>query len=180
MNSYMKHAALSAALGTVLLGVGKGATAGERQDVVRGAYLVKAMACADCHTPWKMGPNGPEPDFSLGLSGHPEKMTLPPPPSAQGPWIAGNSATNTAFWGPWGVSYASNLTPDRETGIGTWRPDDFVKTIRTGKHLGAGRPLQPPMPWPAFSKLNDRDLKAMFAYLTSQPGMPNRVPPPQK
>lgn len=148
----------------------------DRSILSRGAYLVRAMACADCHTPWKLGSNGPAPDFTQGLSGHPQAMPLPAPPTAQGPWVAGNAATNTAFWGPWGVSYAGNLTPDPETGIGKWRPEDFVTTIRSGKHLGFGRPLQPPMPWPAFAQLNDADLKAMFAYLQSQPAIKNRVP----
>lgn len=152
------------------------AAAEDRSAVSRGAYLVKAMGCADCHTPWTMGPNGPAPDMAQGLSGHPQTMPLPAPPGAQGPWIAGNAATNTAFWGPWGVSYSSNLTPDPETGIGKWRTQDFVQTIRNGKHLGVGRPLQPPMPWPSFSQLNDADLKAIFAYLKSQPAVKNKVP----
>lgn len=156
------------------------AAAEGRSTVSRGAYLVKAMGCSDCHTPWTMGPNGPAPDMAQGLSGHPQTMPLPAPPSAQGPWIAGSAATNTAFWGPWGVSYASNLTPDPETGIGKWRTDDFVQTIRTGKHLGVGRPVQPPMPWPAFARLNDTDLKAIFAYLKSQPAMKNKVPATSK
>ena len=39
--------------------------------VARGEYLVHAMGCTDCHTPWKMGPNGPEPDMTRALSGHP-------------------------------------------------------------------------------------------------------------
>lgn len=170
--------ALRGASTAVLCTVAFTAMAEDRSSVTRGAYLVKAMGCADCHTPWKMGPNGPAPDLAQGLSGHPASMPLPPAPAAQGPWIAGSAATNTAFWGPWGVSYASNLTPDPETGIGKWRAEDFVQTIRNGRHLGVGRPLQPPMPWPAFAQLNDTDLKAIFAYLKSQPAMKNRVPAP--
>lgn len=168
--------ALQGAIAAALCAVALTAVAEDHTTVSRGAYLVKAMGCADCHTPWKMGPNGPAPDMTQGLSGHPASMPLPPAPAAQGPWIAGSAATNTAFWGPWGVSYASNLTPDSETGIGTWRAEDFVGTLRNGKHLGVGRPLQPPMPWPAFARLNDADLKAIFAYLKSQPAMKNKVP----
>ena len=52
----------------------------------------------------------------------------------------------TAWAGPWGVSYAANLTPDKRTGIGAWTADQFIKTMRTGKHLGVGRPVLPPMP----------------------------------
>src|SRR5262245_65827990 len=40
----------------------------------RGEYLVKIMGCNDCHTPWQLGPNGPEPDMSRMLSGHPEQV----------------------------------------------------------------------------------------------------------
>src|SRR5262245_15799561 len=70
--------------------------------VQRGEYLVKIMGCNDCHTPWKMGPNGPEPDMSRMLSGHPEEIgSLPNTLPAQGyGWSA--FATNTAFSGPWG------------------------------------------------------------------------------
>ncbi len=146
--------------------------------IERGGYLVKAMACADCHTPMKMGPNGPAPDFSRGLSGHPEGMQLPPVPAAAGPWIWGGAATNTAFWGPWGVSYAANLTPDAQTGIGNWQVEDFIKTMRTGKHLGVGRPIQPPMPWTGLGQLTDRDLNAVFSYLKAQPPIRNVVPQP--
>ncbi len=146
--------------------------------VERGAYLVKAGACADCHTPWKLGPSGPEPDESRGLSGHPEGLVLPAPPQPQGPWIMATAATNTAWAGPWGVSYTANLTPDAETGIGNWTERQFVETLRSGRHLGRGRAILPPMPWPALSHLNDEDLGAIFAYLRSRPAVKNRVPEP--
>src|SRR6188768_1098535 len=58
------------------------------ERVQRGAYLVGAMGCNDCHTPWKLGPKGPEPDMSRALSGHPEDMKMPPAPALPpGPWI---------------------------------------------------------------------------------------------
>jgi mono/diheme cytochrome c family protein len=154
------------------------ALAADRSQTARGGYLVKAFGCADCHTPLKMGPNGPQPDLSRSLSGHPQALALPPAPAAQGPWLWGGAATNTAFWGPWGVSYAANLTPDAETGLGRWKPADFVAAMRKGQHLGVSRPLLPPMPWQAIGQLDDRDLKAMFAYLLSQPAVPNAVPAP--
>jgi hypothetical protein len=74
------------------------------------------------------------------------------------------------------VSYAINLTSDAETGIGKWRESDFVQAIKTGKHLGVGRPIMPPMPWPAYRNLSDADLKAMFAFLKTVPPVKNRVP----
>lgn len=134
------------------------------------------LACNDCHTPFEMGPNGPQPDTKRLLSGHPESLTLPPPPAPVGPWIWMGAATNTAYAGPWGVTYASNLTPDTNTGLGIWTEDMFLKAMKTGRHVGTSRPIQPPMPWPAYAQMTDDDLKAVFAYLHSVPGIANRVP----
>ena len=86
------------------------------------------------------------------------------------------AATNTAYAGPWGISYAINLTPDHNTGLGIWTEEMFVKSIKTGKHFGTSRPIQPPMPWQWYRYLSDDDLKAIFAYLKSVPAIPNRVP----
>ncbi len=146
--------------------------------IERGKYLVTIMYCNDCHTPYKMGPKGPEPDMSLMLSGHPEQMKLPPPPKPVGPWIAAFVGTNTAFAGPWGISYAINLTPDKNTGIGggVWSEEVFIKAMKTGKHFGTSRDIQPPMPWPWIGKATDEDLKAIFAYLKSVPPITNHVP----
>ena len=95
----------------------------------RGAYLVTMMGCNDCHTPWKMGAQGPEPDMTRALTGHPADMVLPPPPIAVGPWIWHGAATNTAFAGPWGVSFTANLTPDKETGLGNWTDAQIIASI---------------------------------------------------
>ena len=151
---------------------------GQAAPVQRGAYLVRAMGCNDCHTPWKLGPKGPEPDMSRALSGHPADFVMSPPPKLSGPWTWSGAATNTAFAGPWGVSFTANLTPDAETGLGKWTPETFVATLRTGRHEGKGRPLLPPMPWPMIGSLTDDDLRAVFAYLQSLPPIRNRVPAP--
>jgi cytochrome c len=149
--------------------------------VQRGAYIVAAGGCHDCHTPWKMGASGqPEPDMTRGLSGHPENVKMGPLPKvdpASG-WIWGGAATSTAFYGPWGISYAANLTPDQNTGLGIWTEDMFIRAIREGKHMGTSRPILPPMPWPAFKNYNDADLKAIFAYLRTVPAITNHVPDP--
>lgn len=148
-------------------------------NVERGAYLVRTMLCNDCHTPWKMGPKGPEPDMTRALTGHPEDLKLPPPPQLpEGPWVTVASASMTAWSGPWGVSYTANLTPDKETGLGDWTEEMFIKTMRTGLHQGKGRPVLPPMPWPWIGQLSDSDLKDLFAYLQSLPPVKNRVPAP--
>ena len=167
-----------AAQGATRAGSASGAQGGNAAAVARGKYIVTAGGCHDCHTPWKMGANGPEPDMSLALSGHPAAMTLPPPPAPSGPWIVASTATNTAWAGPWGISYTANLTPDPDTGLGQWTEQQFIDTIRTGRRQGRGREILPPMPWPAFKNYNDADLKAMFAYLRTVPAIKNKVPDP--
>jgi mono/diheme cytochrome c family protein len=148
--------------------------------VERGKYLVWTGGCNDCHTPKKMGAQGvPELDTARLLSGHPEEPKLPPPPALPpGPWLALFSWDLTAAAGPWGVSYAVNLTPDENTGIGIWTEEMFVKAMRTGKHMGTSRPILPPMPWETIKNYTDEDLKAIFAYLRSIPPVKNRVPEP--
>lgn len=176
--------ALLAALAAAMLTAAPPAPAAGKPDptsaqVARGKYLVATSACMDCHTPLKMGPNGPEPDLSRLLSGHPESLQMPPVPALpEGPWLVVSSATNTAWAGPWGVSYTANLTPDPETGMGKWTTQDFVATIRTGRHMGRGRPVLPPMPVPVYNNFNDRDLASIFAYLRTLPPVKNRVPEP--
>ena len=148
-------------------------------QIKRGEHLVKAGLCADCHTPKKMGPNGAEEDHSLMLSGHPAKNVMPPPPKLPpGPWQVIGDGGLTAWAGPWGVTFARNLTPDKETGLGDWTEQNFVDTIRTGKKMGKGRALLPPMPVEGINNYTDDELKAIFAYLRSLPPIKNAVPEP--
>jgi mono/diheme cytochrome c family protein len=146
------------------------------RKVERGKYLVTIGGCNDCHTPWKMGSNGPEPDMTRMLSGHPQDFPMPTPPPSTGPWMWSGAATNTAFAGPWGVSYTFNLTPDEHTGIGSWSEETFMKTIRSGRHMGVSRPILPPMPWFNYKMMTDDDLRAVYAYLRSIPPVSNIVP----
>jgi len=148
--------------------------------IKKGDYIVSTGACNDCHSPKIMTQMGPVPDSTKLLSGHPAHAPLPPlSPNAGSPtgWID-MSPDVTTFVGPWGISYAANLTPDSATGIGLWTEEQFISTLRNGKHLGNGRPILPPMPWPDFGKKTDDDLKAVFAYLKSLPAISNRVPGP--
>jgi Cytochrome c len=156
------------------------ASAAKKPDLVaRGRYLVNSTGCHDCHTPFKMGANGPEPDMSRMLSGHPEGLVMPPAPQLPaGPWMIVSSATNTAHAGPWGVSFTANLTPHAQTGLGEWSLSNFTDTIRTGRHMGRGRPVLPPMPIPAYNNLDDADLEAIYRYLRTIPAINNRVPEP--
>lgn len=161
----------------LLLGSSKAKPASP-ETIARGKYLVSFGDCATCHTPLKMTDQGPEPDLARMLSGHPHDAQLPPPPRLEGsPWFAA-TAGMTAWTGPWGISYAANLTPDKNTGLGIWTEYMFIKAMRTGKHMGHGREILPPMPWRSIGTLSDADLKAIFAYLQTLPAIANEVPAP--
>jgi cytochrome c553 len=154
----------------------------QAEMISRGKYLVTGAACNDCHTPKIFTPQGPVEDTTKLLSGHPalspllpiDKKTLVP-----GNWVL-IAPDETAFVGPWGISYTANLTPDSATGLGAWTEDVFIKTMRTGKHLGqdGGRPILPAMPWYYIAKYTDEDLKSIFAYLKALPPVSNKVPAP--
>jgi len=145
--------------------------------VKRGEYLVNTSGCHDCHTPWKLGPEGPGPDMTRMLSGHSESIGRIPPPRLSDEWPWAGTGTNTAFAGPWGITYTPNLTPDRLTGLGIWTEEMFVTAIRTGRHMGVSRRIMPPMPWTVYRNLNDADLKSIYAYLRSIPPIANQAPP---
>jgi len=155
------------------------AAAPAQSPVERGKMLVIGGGCHDCHTPKKIGPNGPEADLSRMLSGHPESQKVTAP--FKGPkslWSIHINDDLTAWSGPWGVSFAANLTPDMNTGLGIWNEDMFVKALKEGKHMGTSRAILPPMPYYWYGQLPEEDLKAMFAYLKSIPPIQNRVPTP--
>lgn len=124
--------------------------------VARGEYLATITGCGDCHTP---GTFYGAPDMSRKLSG-----------------------SELGWQGPWGVSYARNLTPDKETGIGSWTDEQIITAVRQGRRPD-GTPVLPPMPWPDFAAMNDDDVKAIVAYLRSVPPVHHAVPaviPPGK
>jgi mono/diheme cytochrome c family protein len=154
---------------------------GYASEVAYGEHLVTIAGCGDCHTPKKMGPHGPEDDSSLLLSGHPAQMPIAPVDrkTAETKGIA-STQTLTAWVGPWGVSYAANLTSD-STGIGNWKEEQFIKAIREGKFMGLDntRPILPPMPIASFRHMTDNELKAIFAYLKSTKPIHNVVPEAQ-
>ena len=147
--------------------------------IKRGAYLVAISGCDDCHTPKKMGAMGPEPDMELRLSGYRSDVPLPPVDTnvIKKGWVLGN-AELTGWAGPWGASFAANITSD-ETGIGSWTEEQFKKALTQGKWKGmdSNRTLLPPMPWQGFSNLTDEDVKAIFAFLKSTKPVKNIEPP---
>jgi len=146
--------------------------------VKRGQYLVRIGSCNDCHTPWvfdeKLGM--PRPDMTRMLSGHPHDA-----PDPQGTLAKGDMAiigpTFTSFALPFGIIYTANLTPDPESGLGSWTEEMFIDALRHGRHMGGnGRGIFPPMPWFWARNMSDDDLKAVFAYLRTIPPVYNVVP----
>lgn len=151
------------------------------EDIVkRGEYLVTIMGCNDCHSPKQMGPNGPEIIPELLLSGYPSDrpvVKFDDPRLKEGFGMFYPDLTAAA--GPWGVSFAANLTPD-QSGIGTWTEEQFKKALMQGKFKGidGARTLLPPMPWFNFTQIKNEDVSAIFAYLKSIKPVVNVVPQP--
>jgi hypothetical protein len=155
-------------------------TLSQEEMIALGKYIVSTSGCDDCHTPKIFTENGPVFDTTRLLSGFPEGEVLPSLDMGMiGPdkWIATEKHLG-AWVGPWGISYASNLTPDNATGIGALSEEMFIKTLREGKWMGVGRPLLPPMPWQVYGMKTDQDLKAMYAYFQSLKPIHNEVPQP--
>jgi len=152
----------------------------QQELVALGKYIVTTGGCDDCHTPKIYTANGPVPDTTRRFSGFQQGATFPALDTkyvAPGNWVVTES--NFSGWvGPWGISYASNLTPDNATGIGALTEEMFIKTLREGKYMGVGRPLLPPMPWPTIGQMTDQDLKAIYAYLRTIKPIQNEVPQP--
>ena len=120
--------------------------------IERGEYLVTFGGCNDCHTPgYLFG----RPDLSRFLGGSDVGFEIP----GQG-----------VFFGP-------NLTPDKQTGLGNWSPDEIVTAIQTGVRPD-GRELAPIMPWHALAKLTPDDANAIVAFLRSLKPVSNQVPGP--
>jgi hypothetical protein len=150
-------------------------------QVERGRLLVSIGGCNDCHTPMKFDADVgmPVPDMSRMLSGHPQGAPDPAgAPAGHDMGVIG--ATMTSFKLPFGTVYTANLTPDPDTGLGSWTEEMFLRAVRTGRHMGgSGRPILPPMPWPNVGQQTDDDIKAIFAYLRSIPAIKNDVPAPK-
>jgi mono/diheme cytochrome c family protein len=148
--------------------------------VARGQYIVTTTGCDDCHSPKQMGAHGPEIIPELRFSGFQKEGKLPPMDvkTVQNGWML-FAPDLTAAVGPWGISYAANLTSD-QTGIGNWKEENFIRAMREGKAKGlvGNRDLLPPMPWFNFRNMTDEDLKSIFAYLKTTKPVNNAVPQP--
>jgi len=143
-----------------------------KNQIARGKYLVTVGGCHDCHSP-KAKLGSVEPNEALMLSGRPATTPAPTKPANMGEISV--SGDLTAWYGPWGISYAANITPHPTTGIGKrYTAAKFIQAMRTGKKP-EGEPLLPPMPWENFGKMSDADLKALWAYLQSIKPIDNYV-----
>jgi hypothetical protein len=182
MSTHVPHpmAALLASVSALLLALPLAAQTPLARSVARGRFLVVTHDCETCHSPKIMTAQGPVPDSTRTMSGHPSGNPVPAVPAGlltpKG-WGALATADFTAWAGPWGVSFAANLTPDA-TGIRSWTKAMFIETLRKGKHMGAGRALLPPMPWQAFGQMSDAELGAIYDYLRSLKPIHNVVPAP--
>jgi hypothetical protein len=117
----------------------------------------------------------------LRLSGFPGQGKLPPVDvnTVKSGWAL-MAPDLTSAVGPWGQSYAANITSD-VTGIGAWPEENFMRAMREGKYKGleSGRPLLPPMPWMSFKNMPEEDLRAMYYFLKSTKPVRNIVPAPK-
>ena len=164
----MKRILIALALGSIALTASPESL--QQKRVARGQYLVTISGCSDCHSPKKAGF---APDTDRLLSGRP--ATTPAPSQPANPGQVSAAGDLTAWYGPWGISYSANLTPDPETGIGRrYNEKSFIKTLRTGKKP-EGEELLPPMPWPNFAQMTDEDLKSIYAYLQTLKPVKNFV-----
>ena len=170
------------AIVTIIAIIGTGMSCGNQANLAkRGKYLVDLGGCNLCHTPKLMTSFGMELDQSRLLSGHPADGRVSEYTAEavnEDGWVTKSNFHLTQWSGPWGTSFAANLTPDENTGIGAWDEEVFIETMRTGRHLGSDRRIQLPMPWDNFAKLTDDDLKAIFTYLKSLKPIENSVPAP--
>lgn len=119
--------------------------------VSRGEYLARIMDCGGCHTP---GALAGQPDQTRALAGSRIGFHIP----------------------DLGYFYPPNLTPDRQTGLGTWSQDDIIRALRTGVRPD-GRVLAPVMPWRSYAALTDADARALVRYLKSLPPVRHPIPP---
>ncbi len=118
-------------------------------QLTHGRYLVETVAgCGNCHTP------------------HLPDLSLDPSKKFSGAFVIKE---------PVFEAHAANITPDLETGIGSWSEDDIVHAIRNGQRPD-GKYLGPPMSFGWYRGMSDTDVHAIAAYIKSVPAIRNVVP----
>jgi mono/diheme cytochrome c family protein len=88
------------------------------------------------------------------------------------------NAGGRRYDGPFGTVYSTNITPDRQTGIGTWTDEQIVTAIRNGRRPNGER-LLPVHPFPVFNGMAEEDLRALVAFLRTTPAV-NRANQPKR
>ena len=165
-----------------LLSAEDGSSYYNETQIKRGMQLVNEGRCNDCHTPTIESSEGPVPDESRKLSGHPSDLVRPEIPSVDHnskEWLDFVETLDSTVWvGEWGMTFSANLTPDPATGIGKWDEKVFVEIMKSGQHVNLKRGIKPPMPWQDYAKLSDEDLISIFAYLSTLKPVSNAVPKP--
>jgi mono/diheme cytochrome c family protein len=141
-----------AAAAVVILAVTVQSSKAADAEIDRGKYLVSLAGCNDCHTP---GYFFGKPDMARFLGGSEVGFEIP----------------------GLGVFHGPNLTPDQDTGLGTWSAEQIVAAITKGQRPD-GRQLAPIMPWHAFANLTGEDARAIVAFLKSLQPVKNKVPGP--
>lgn len=174
----MKHLVISCILLTFLVSCNEQSTIEKKTSTTeKGEYLVTIAGCNDCHSPKIMTANGPAPDPNRLLSGHPaDELPSAYDTLSSKAWIL-FSLSGTSAHGPWGTSFAANITPDA-TGIGEWTEEQFLNAMQNGNYHGIDgtRKLLPPMPWSTYAKMKKEDIIAIFEYLKSIKPVKNIVP----
>src|SRR5687767_15966787 len=160
-------ALLAAGTGQAQQRAGGAPAAGASVD--RGKYLVSITGCHDCHSPKSQGMT---PDPARLLSGRPSTTKMPTKADGE----IRTSLDLTAWWGPWGQTVASNLTPDTATGLPSrgYNEKTFVATMRSGKKPN-GTAVMPPMPIEVYQNLTDDDLRSIWMYLATLKPIRNAV-----
>jgi mono/diheme cytochrome c family protein len=152
---YLKIIGLISALALVVACVAtqlRPAKAADQDQIARGKYMVSIMGCGDCHTP---GHFFGKDDMARYLAGSDVGFGIP----------------------SLGVFVGPNLTPDNETGLGNWTPEQIAAAITKGERPD-GRILAPVMPWRHFANLTPSDAQAIALYLKSLPPISHQVPGP--
>ena len=125
-------------------------------QVQRGEYLVELLGCGACHTDGALD-GAPQTDRALA-----------------------GSSIGIAFSNPLGtetpgVVFPPNITPDNETGIGSWSDQQIERAVRVGLGRHAGRRIAV-MPWQGYLKMTDEDVAAIVSYLRSIEAVRHKVP----
>jgi mono/diheme cytochrome c family protein len=122
--------------------------------VAYGEYIINAAGCVECHSKMEKGSPIPGSEFGGGME----------------------------FKQPAGVAISANITMDKETGIGTWTKESFIRRFKTFTDSNyvartiEREKLNTPMPWAMYATMNEKDLEAIYAYLQTVKPIKNKVP----